>query len=114
MKNKVIFLQIVLTLLVVAGSLTLWGILVAISAGLGAVVAIVPNAIAFFLYFKLTHVDTPKQILRKFYVSELVKMIFTILLFISAFQWKDLIPLPFFISFLSFLFVHWIGLLFNH
>lgn len=93
--------------------LSVWlGKTAAVSALVGTVIAIVPN---FYLVRRLLRQGpgaTPSESLRGIYAGELLKIAFTIALFVIAIRLLDVVFLIVVASYLAMVAVNWLALLF--
>lgn len=79
----------------------------AVSAILGGLVYIIPNAYFALTLFKHQGARAAKQIVKGFYKGEALKLILTILLFTAVFLLYRVSPLAFFVSYITVLMTHW-------
>ncbi|CAI8879500.1 ATP synthase subunit I [Methylocaldum szegediense] len=109
--KRVLLMQLLAIAVVGAFTWAFFGLLAARSALLGGLTAFLPN-----LYFatKFGFSDrtrTAKEIVRSFYIGEVIKIIITAGLFILIFQLPNILFLPLFAGFISVLMVFWCALL---
>lgn len=100
-------IQVALTLVVAAGSALLYGSNGALSAVLGGLVCIIPNAFFANRLFKYEGARAAKQIVNSFYKGEALKFVLTIILFSVVFVVCSITPVVFFISYIVILMSHW-------
>lgn len=79
----------------------------AISAMLGGIVCIVPNAYFAMKLFKYQGARSAKQIVNSFYKGEALKMILSVILFTAVFVLFKVTPPAFFASYIMILMTHW-------
>lgn len=84
-----------------------YGANAAISALLGGVVCIVPNAYFAKRLFKYQGARSAKKIVNGFYKGEAIKIILSIALFTTVFIWVKVTPLVFFAAYIMILMSHW-------
>lgn len=84
-----------------------YGAHAAISALLGGIVYIVPNAYFASKLFKYQGARSAKQIVNSFYKGEALKIIISIFLFTAVFVLFKITPLAFFVSYIVILMTHW-------
>jgi ATP synthase protein I len=83
----------------------------ALSAWFGGMIAWLPN-VYFSIRFGIRRDGrTAREVVRSFYLGEAVKLLMTAGLFVLAFQWQGVKPLPLFGGFLFTLMVTWFALL---
>ncbi|MBI2786630.1 MAG: ATP synthase subunit I [Legionella longbeachae] len=85
----------------------IYGTNAAISALLGGMVCIVPNAYFAYKLFKYQGARSAKKIVNSFYKGEALKIIISILLFTAVFISFRITPLAFFVSYIMILMTHW-------
>ncbi len=110
--NKLLVGQL-LAALALTFVLALWpGLAAAYSAMVGAFIAIAPN---YFLAARLTWRKpgaTPSESLRGIYTGELLKIAFTVALFVIAIRLLDVVFLVMVASYLAMVATNWLALLF--
>jgi ATP synthase protein I len=79
----------------------------AISAILGGLVYIIPNAYFASTLFKHQGARAAKQIVNSFYKGEALKMVSSILLFTAVFVLYRVTPFAFFATYITVLMTHW-------
>jgi len=92
------------------GGLALFGWQVARSAGMGGLIALIPN-VYFALKISRDRSKGPHEIVRGFYVGEVVKLILTAVLFMLVLRLPEIRFLPLFTGFMAVLGVFWFSLL---
>jgi ATP synthase protein I len=92
---------------VFAAFCALYGANAAISAMLGGIVCIVPNAYFAMKLFKYQGARSAKQIVNSFYKGEALKIITSVILFTAVFVLFKVTPLAFFTSYIMILITHW-------
>ena len=91
------------------------GMLAAISAGLGGLVSIVPNAYFARKLFQYQGARAARQIVNNFYKGEAMKLLLTVALFAMVFKWFNIVPWVFFVVYIVTQMVFWFSpLIFNH
>lgn len=79
----------------------------AISALLGGLVCLIPNAYFAIKLFKYQGARAAKQIVNDFYKGEAFKIVLSLVLFTLIFIFLKISPLAFFISYISIHMTHW-------
>lgn len=82
---KLVYVQLIFTVLLALLSYVYSGLVMAYSVLLGGVVYIVPNIYFVRSAFKSEKVETPQSILSRFYVAEAQKFLLTIVMFAICF-----------------------------
>lgn len=105
-------MQAAVLLAVFFGGLAGFGWQAAKSAGLGGIIAFVPNA---YLALKVSRSQrkTPQQILRGFYLGEVIKLALTAVLFFLVLRLPDIRFMSLLVGFVAVLSVFWFALLLN-
>lgn len=85
-----------------------YGANAALSALLGGMICIVPNAYFALKLFKYQGARSAKQIVNSFYKGEALKIIISIFLFTAVFIFFRITPLAFFGSYILILMTHWL------
>jgi ATP synthase protein I len=80
-----------------------------LSALLGGLVYIIPNAYFASKLFKHQGARAAKQIVSSFYKGEALKIVLSIFLFTAVFVLFRITPLAFFISYITVLMTHWLA-----
>ena len=107
--------QLGLTILLATIALFFLGVMAAISALLGGLVSIVPNAYFARKLFQYQGARAARQIVNGFYKGEAMKLLLTVTLFAVVFKWFNIIPLVFFLVFIMTQMVFWFSpLIFNN
>ncbi len=103
-------MQMAVLTVIFVGGLVLFGWQAARSAGLGGLIAFIPNV---YFALKISHDqgNDPQRIMRGFYVGEVVKLILTAVLFVLVFRLPNISFMPLFTSFVAVLGVFWFALL---
>ncbi|STX46565.1 ATP synthase subunit I [Legionella gratiana] len=99
--------QISATLVLAAFCALAYGVNAAISALLGGMVCIIPNAYFASKLFKYQGARSARQIVNSFYKGEALKIIISIFLFTAVFLFFKITPLAFFGSYIMILMTHW-------
>ena len=81
----------------------------AYSALLGALVAIIPNAVFARRFFQYQGAQVARQIVKSFYVGEGLKIALSMLLFIMVFTIYKVLPLLFFLTYITIIMTHWLA-----
>lgn len=108
--GRVLTLQLAVASLVSLGIGLVWGWPAAKSSALGALIAFLPNAY-FALRIARSRGQTPKQIVRGFYLGEVVKLVLTATLFFLVLRMPGLRFGPLFAGFAAVLGAFWLALL---
>jgi len=104
---KLWIVQLTITLIIATICAIVFNINAAISALLGGIVCIIPNAYFACKIFKYQGARAAKQIVNSFYKGEALKIILSILLFTAVFVLCRITPLAFFVSYILVLMTHW-------
>ncbi len=112
--KRVLQLQMLTVLLVVAGAWALGGDKQGISALLGGLIGFLPNLVFAFLFGRRDPGKSANQVVRAFYVGEGLKLGLTVLLFMIVFQLPGIAALPLFIAFVAVMAVFWFSLLLSN
>ncbi len=86
-----------------------FGNLVAKSLLLGGLICILPGWYFIDRVFRITGAQNTAKIVKRFYHSEVIKILLSIGLFIVAIRYVTLIPLAFFIGFIVAQLVYWVA-----
>ena len=105
---KLWLLQLAVTLIVATLCALIYNTNAAISAVLGGLVYIIPNAYFANNVFKYQGARAAKQIVNSFFKGEALKLITSILLFTAVFVLYRVNPIAFFVSYIMVLMTHWI------
>lgn len=81
----------------------------AISALLGGLICIIPNAYFANKMFKHQGARAAKQIVNSFYKGEAMKIVISVFLFTTVFVFYRITPLAFFVSYIVVLMTHWLA-----
>lgn len=100
-------LQMAITLIVTAVCALTRNANAAISALLGGLVCIIPNAYFASKLFKHQGARAAKQIVNSFYKGEALKIVMSVFLFTVVFGLFRITPLAFFVSYILILMSHW-------
>tara|TARA_R110000772_G_scaffold96406_19_gene195013 strand:- start:3387 stop:3776 length:390 start_codon:yes stop_codon:yes gene_type:complete len=84
----------------------------AISSLFGGVICLLPNVIFAYFAFRYAGASKNKLVVQQFNKGSKLKFFATILLFIVAYQWKDIQPLPLMLSYVVTLVSQWPAILF--
>jgi ATP synthase protein I len=99
--------QLGITLILSVLCALFYNINAAISALLGGLVCIIPNACFASKLFKHQGARAAKQIVNSFYKGEALKIFLSIFLFTAVFVLCRITPLAFFASYILILMTHW-------
>ncbi|KTD57170.1 ATP synthase subunit I [Legionella sainthelensi] len=99
--------QISVTLVFAAFCVLAYSANAGISALLGGVVCIIPNAYFATKLFKYQGARSARQIVNSFYKGEALKIFISIFLFTVVFLFFKITPLAFFVSYIMILMTHW-------
>lgn len=105
---KLWLLQLAVTLIVATLCALMYNTNAAISAMLGGLVCIIPNAYFASNVFKYQGARAAKQIVNSFFKGEALKLITSMLLFTAVFVLYRVNPIAFFVSYIMVLMTHWI------
>ena len=108
--SKIIFLQMLVTVLVAVAFAVIEGKTFALYAFLGGIAALIPN-IYFALRIKSAQGQEAKKIVRSFYVGESGKLLLTAALFMLIFQLPNIKFLPLMTGYVSVLSIFWFALI---
>ena len=87
----------------------------ALSAVLGGLVSVVPNAYFARQLFQYQGARQARQIVNRFYKGEAMKLLLTVVLFAMVFKWATILPLVFFLVYITTQMVFWFSpLIFNN
>ncbi len=112
--KRVLQLQM-LTIVLVAGiAWAAGGSQSAVSALLGGLVGFLPNLVFAFLFGRRDPGRTANQVVKAFYLGEVVKLALTALLFVIVFHLPGISGLPVFIAFAAVMAVFWFSLLLSN
>jgi ATP synthase protein I len=100
-------LQLCLALLLASVALCYSGDKAALSALLGGIVAILPNVFFARKLFQYRGARAAKQIVNNFYKGEALKIILSIILFVLVFRYTNVMPLVFFIVYITVQMMFW-------
>lgn len=104
-------MQLLAVALITLAVWALWGWIPARSAFLGGMTAFLPNAYFAVKFGSPDSTRTAKDIVKRFYYGETIKLITTAVLFIFIFQLPDIMFAPLFTGFGAVLAVFWFALL---
>lgn len=96
-----------ITLIIAALCGIIFSINAAISALLGGIVCIIPNAYFASKVFKHQGARAAKQIVNSFYKGEALKIILSVFLFTAVFVLCRITPVAFFASYILVMMTHW-------
>ncbi len=106
-------IQLIVTLLVTAGSLVSDGVRAACSALVGVGISTVVTLYFASQVFSVRTGAPIAKIARAFFVGEFVKIILTILLLSIAIFWLEVSPLPTLLAYMAALLAYWLALPFT-
>jgi ATP synthase protein I len=109
--KRLLQLQLLTVLLVFASAWFWAGREQGLSALLGGLIGFLPNALFAVISGRRDPRKTAVQVVRAFYLGEIIKLFLTALLFVIVFHLPGISPLPLFIAFLAVLAVSWLALL---
>jgi len=78
-----------------------------ISALYGGLICVLPGMVFAFLAFKYAGASQNKLVVRNFNKGSKLKFIITIVLFVMAYKWPNLQPIPLIVSYVVTLMVQW-------
>jgi ATP synthase protein I len=79
----------------------------AISALLGALVALIPSVVFAKKMFQHQGARAARQIVKNFYTGEFFKIILSVILFTLVLKFYKLVPLAFFLAYIAVIMTHW-------
>ena len=113
--KRLLMCQLSLTLLLAGVSALISGPMAGLSAILGGLVSIIPNAYFARTLFQYQGAQAARQIVNRFYKGEAMKLLLTVALFVMVFKWFSIVPLVFFLVFITVQMVFWFSpLIFNN
>ncbi len=113
--KRLLHCQFTLTLLLATLGLLFSGLVAGLSALLGGLVSVIPNAYFSRKLFQHQGARAAQQIVNNFYKGEAMKLMLTVALFAMVFKWFKIIPLVFFLVFITTQMVFWFSpLIFNN
>ncbi|GAB4357327.1 MAG: ATP synthase subunit I [Methylohalobius sp. ZOD2] len=110
--GRILYMQAAVLAVVFLGVLAGFGWQAAKSAALGGMIALIPNAY-FALRISRSEGKSPRQVVRGFYLGEIVKLALTAALFFLVLRLPGIVFLPLFAGFSAVLGVFWFALLLN-
>ncbi|WP_022950172.1 ATP synthase subunit I [Methylohalobius crimeensis] len=110
--GRILYMQAAVLAVVFLGVLAGFGWQAAKSAALGGMIALIPNAY-FALRISRSEGKSPRQVVRGFYLGEIVKLALTAALFFLVLRLPGIVFLPLFAGFVAVLGVFWFALLLN-
>lgn len=105
--KRVLQLQLLAILLASAVAGFLGGSVHAVSAAVGGVVAMMPNLLFALVSGRRNPAKTANQVLGSFYLGEVLKLSFTVFLFVIVFQLPNILPLSLFAAYFAVVAVVW-------
>ncbi len=113
--QKVVFVQLAITLLVVVISFIFEGFRAAYSAFVGGCISGISTiCFATRVFWKHVSGHPPgNNILHAFYVGEVIKLLLTVALLGGALMWCDIVPFFLLLSYVAALLAYWLALLFT-
>lgn len=108
--SKILILQVVVLIIIVAVFFLTGGWDNAKSPGLGALIALLANFL-FAYWVQLASDKSPRQMLQYFYIGEVAKIFLTVVLFIIFVQFPGVQLLTFLLGYAVVLSVHWFALI---
>ncbi len=112
--KRVLQLQMLIIALVAGIAWAAGGSQSAVSALLGGLVGFLPNLVFAFLFGRRDPGRTANQVVKAFYLGEVVKLALTALLFVIVFHLPGISGLPVFIAFAAVMAVFWFSLLLSN
>jgi ATP synthase protein I len=111
--RKVIFIQLLVTLLIAVALLVFSNGQAAYSALIGGGVSTLVTLYFASQVFSVRIGSPAAKIARAFYLGEIVKLLLTILLLSIALLWLDVSPLPLLLAYMAALMAYWLALPFT-
>lgn len=105
--RKVLFFQSLIAIAMSLFFLFYSGKYSGISALYGGLICILPGMVFAFLVFRYAGASQNKLVVRSFNKGSKLKFIFTIVLFIFAYKWPNLQPIPLMVSYVVALMAQW-------
>lgn len=113
--KKVLIFQASMALFVTSLVAIFFGKNAAISALAGGIICVVPALVFAKTVFKYAGSRENQRVARSFSQGSKLKLILTIILFVAAYKWPDIQPIPLMVSYVVTLVAQWPYLLFlNH
>ncbi len=107
--HKLLLMQALVMIVTTLGFLIFGGARMAMSPGLGGLVAFLPN-LGFAYRMQLASEKKAKQMVRSFYVSVAIKILLTAALFLIVFQIPEVNLLTLLVGYIAVVSVHWFAL----
>ncbi len=108
--NKLVFVQISVTVSIALVLWIFWGTGVALSAMLGGLICSVATWLMARIMFARGNAN-PGQMLTAFYLGEAAKVLVTVICFVLAFVLLELNAPAFILTYIAMLLLHWLALL---
>lgn len=105
--QRLLMCQLSITGLLAGAAILLSGTTAAISALLGGLVNMIPNAYFARTMFRYQGARAAKQIVNSFYKGEALKIVLSIALFMLVFKFFNIVPLVFFATYIVAQMVFW-------
>lgn len=105
--RKVLFFQSIVALVLALFFTFYDGKFSGISAFYGGLICLIPASVFAYLAFRFAGASQNKLVVRSFNKGSKLKFIFTIVLFVLAYQWPNLHPLPLMVSYVVTLVAQW-------
>ncbi len=112
--KRLLQLQLLTILVVFAAAWALGGQTQGVSALVGGLVGFLPNIVFAWFFGRKDTRKTANQVVRAFYLGEIIKLALTASLFIVVFQLPGISALPLFIAFAAVMAVFWFSLLLSN
>ena len=84
-----------------------WDFTYARSALIGGMTAVIPNLIFALYAFRFAGAQAAKMVTQSFYRGQSLKLLTTVVLFIVAFKWMNVLIEPMMLAFILTLLTHW-------
>ncbi|MFO1371077.1 MAG: ATP synthase subunit I [Candidatus Competibacteraceae bacterium] len=111
--RKILAIQLLVTLLIVAASFALGGGQAAYSALIGGSICVFVTLYFASKVFSVRIGSPAAKIARAFYMGEVVKLLLTVALLSIAFLWLNVSPLPLLLAYMAALMAYWLALPFT-
>ena len=105
--SKVLFYQSIIAIVLTLFFTLYSGKYSGISALYGGLICLFPGMVFAFLAFRYAGASQNKLVVRSFNKGSKLKFIFTIVLFVMAYKWSNLQPLPLLVSYIVTLMAQW-------
>lgn len=105
--QRLLVIQLCVALLIAAATLLIGNTTAAMSAIVGGLVCVVPNAYFVSKLFKYNGAHAARQIVNGFYKGEALKLMLSVAMFAMVFKFLEINPLVFFVAYIAAQMVFW-------